>query len=501
MPKVQLEDLGVKPIREDEPVGTDVTYEPEFEELQGEIEKLSSPTAETTDWSKVVGLAWEILSEKAKDLRVATYLSIGLLETEGLEGFSRGVKVLKDLLENFWEGMYPPLKRVRGRVRALEWWAERAAAYLKRVQVPQIPEELASKIKEGLDGIDQALAERLEEPPFFGELRELLDRIPVIAPKKEEPSAAPKAAVTEVSSVEDAQRAMRDALQTLRKVAGLLRGQEPTSPLPYRLMRFCCWGPVDVLPPQEDGKTRLPPPPAQLQSQLQELESQGNWEGLLNLAEGRFPQFIYWLDLQRWVVQGMAGLGEEFSRAREAVEAEVASFIRRLPELPSLSFSDGTPFANEATAKWLEGLRGGGGKVQEPSTVTSGGEDDPLAQAEADARAAMRRGDLQGAVEIIQDGLRSAPSAKDRFLWRMALVRLLLKAKKGDLLLPQIFELDREVKEFRLEEWDPDMAVKALSLIWQGLTMGTGRRDRAQMEELLSRIARLNVLEAMRLKA
>ena len=37
--------LGISPINADQPTGADARYEPEFDKLQAEIDKLSSPTA------------------------------------------------------------------------------------------------------------------------------------------------------------------------------------------------------------------------------------------------------------------------------------------------------------------------------------------------------------------------------------------------------------------------------------------------------------------------
>ena len=79
---MELLDLGKKPISESQPAGEDVSFEAEFETLQNEIEKLSSPTASSgIDWNKVSKLSIAILSEKSKNLLVGTYLCIALLKT------------------------------------------------------------------------------------------------------------------------------------------------------------------------------------------------------------------------------------------------------------------------------------------------------------------------------------------------------------------------------------------------------------------------------------
>ena len=118
-------ELGRKPINESNPVGDDVRYEPEFEQLQQEIDKLSiaSASGEGIDWNYVVKLASLILSEKSKNLQAATYLAAALVETEGVSGLLQGVTVLSDLVSTYWDTFYPPKKRMRGRINALKWWA------------------------------------------------------------------------------------------------------------------------------------------------------------------------------------------------------------------------------------------------------------------------------------------------------------------------------------------------------------------------------------------
>ena len=48
---MDIHSLGKEPIQQDQPAGLDVRYEPEFEQLQAEIDKLSMPSASGgTDW-------------------------------------------------------------------------------------------------------------------------------------------------------------------------------------------------------------------------------------------------------------------------------------------------------------------------------------------------------------------------------------------------------------------------------------------------------------------
>ncbi|RLC09618.1 MAG: hypothetical protein DRI57_21815 [Deltaproteobacteria bacterium] len=72
----------------------DMRYDPEFEKLQSEIGKLSSPTG-ATNWEKVSRLAAGILEEKSKDLLVASYLAVARIHTDGADGLAPGLTIFR----------------------------------------------------------------------------------------------------------------------------------------------------------------------------------------------------------------------------------------------------------------------------------------------------------------------------------------------------------------------------------------------------------------------
>ena len=139
---MDLLEIGTTPISEDNPAGDDVRFEPEFEELENEILKLSSPSmTEGIDWDKLIVLCKGILSEKSKNLIVSNHLCIALLKTEGLEGLANGVHILRGMYENFWENLYPPKKRMRRRVNAISWWSDKIEAELENMEMVVWPKE------------------------------------------------------------------------------------------------------------------------------------------------------------------------------------------------------------------------------------------------------------------------------------------------------------------------------------------------------------------------
>jgi type VI secretion system protein ImpA len=62
---------------------------------------------EPPDWRLVVERATKVLEEKSKDLELAAYLIEALVRTKGFPGLRDGFRLARELVERFWEGLYP----------------------------------------------------------------------------------------------------------------------------------------------------------------------------------------------------------------------------------------------------------------------------------------------------------------------------------------------------------------------------------------------------------
>jgi len=129
------------------------------------------------DWRKVENLASIILSQKAKDLAVASYLNVALVYNRQVDGLAIGLQIYRDLLENFWETLFPTKARMRGRVRTMEWWVEKMETALASLAPASFSTELFQKIKENFDQIDDFISQNVEEPPALSPLRDYFRNI------------------------------------------------------------------------------------------------------------------------------------------------------------------------------------------------------------------------------------------------------------------------------------------------------------------------------------
>ncbi len=63
--------------------------------------------ANPPDWKPVRQLGTKVLAEQAKDLEITAYLIEALLRLEGFAGLRDGFRLARELVEKFWDGLYP----------------------------------------------------------------------------------------------------------------------------------------------------------------------------------------------------------------------------------------------------------------------------------------------------------------------------------------------------------------------------------------------------------
>lgn len=540
------------PVSAAAPAGTSVRYDPEFDTLKEEIDKLSSPSsAGDIDWRRVVDAARSITAAKSKDLLVASYLCVGLFQRDGYAALAPALRGLQGMVEAFWPALFPELGRLRARIAAAEWLVERLTAQL-RYRAPEGGDGQAiADALDALEVLEAAFTERFAgEGPSFGDLRAALRERAEQVPKPQpatapasEASSATTIAATERAAPEPAasapaprpasgpapqapalpsdlgapearDQALKAQFAALKTLAAALRKASSADPLAYQLARVAGWGRVKALPPHVEGTTRVPAGNVgqDAYDRLAALAAAGDWPALLEQSERQYATTILWLDLQYFVHRALTGLGAEHQRARHAVEAETGALVRSFPGLLDLCFDNGFPFAAAETRDWAHGLffaapASGGAPAAAPAARPAAEADEAFADAEGRAREALRAGRTTDAIAILDEATRTAVSRRQRFARRLALARTLAEIKETRLAVAWLDVLDQDVRAFRLEEWEPQLAADALGLLYQcQRTMLRGEWKNVpdaqqRADELYARLAQVAPAAALVLKA
>jgi type VI secretion system protein VasJ len=526
----ELIELGTKPIRPDAPGGDPARDGTEFEALQNEIRKLEAPDQPTVNWELVVRAATSISTSQSKDLLVAAYLALALYEIEGFAGLAVGLHILGDYVDQFWETCFPEIKRLRGRAAAFEWLSERGARAIERARKKPTVESI-NECVERVTAIDDKTGSLLDMPPLLGDLRRALEEAQSSLPQ---PSSAPSASSAPaeggggaaqtyyepapsgpvgIQSVEDAE-SLDKAIEELMRVGDLCatwtRANDPTDPIGYRLSRMLSWRYLRETPPNEDGVTLLPDFDLAVIEQLEQLHGSGEHAAVLEQTEALFPTSPLWFDLTRYAVQALEAQGKEFSPAVDAVVNELATTLKRVPDVIKLKTSGGIPFADDATKKWIaKKVMAASGGIDIGPTADSGGGarvrgGEAFPEAQREARKHARGGKLSQALRLLAEGAARTERLEDRITWKLESARVSMQAGRFEMALAQLEALDDELKRASIEDWDPALCAEILRDLLRCRQQVAQSGDfppaeLARSRELMGRLCRLDVVSALEL--
>lgn len=135
-----LRDDVLQPIAGTNPGGTNLRDDPVYAKIkEARRQEDDAPQGDwvrarkVADWPLVIKLAGDAIATKSKDLELAAWLSEALVRQEGLTGLRAGLGLITELLQRFWEHLYPPIEDGDAGLRAkyLEWLGNRLPTGVK----------------------------------------------------------------------------------------------------------------------------------------------------------------------------------------------------------------------------------------------------------------------------------------------------------------------------------------------------------------------------------
>ncbi len=501
---------------------------PEYDRVATEIAKIGSLQggAGTVAWPVVADNAAMIIRQYAKDIPAATYFSVALCETDGLQGLRVGWRVLFELLDTWWEVATPPIKRLRARVNSIDWWHERVKAFLNKAHEP-IEQALQEELLQLAKDFDSLVGDRLEDCQPFYDIRESVQRLAVIAPapspepdvalevvehapgsatessektvavEAPKPSSSSTATVpppaTPVSSPvvvptvsaqdDDAmQKSTQIFLQAARQHYDISFAQGcPVDVLAWEALYFSVWGHIKTLPPTENGQSMVPAPDENRVHSIRTLMSTGNDAQAVRSAALLAPASPFCLDLHCLLAEALGRLGAQFSGALGVVEQKTRAFVEKCLGIERVQFSDGTPFASDATLAWLESLTASQGAC---------GHEDAVVGVINEARALAGQKQLAKALSLLH-GARAHVGAADVLRLELTQVRLLVQNKAYAVVSPLAQRIVDFLDAHRLDDWDRELCMDALVVVY-------GVWAQSQPEKASAILERLAILDPAR---
>ena len=594
-----LRDDLLNPIPGENPSGESLRYAPVFDKIK-EARRADddAPQGEwqferkTADYPLVIKLAGEALATKSKDLQVAAWLTEAILRKEGFPGLKAGLELIKGLIENFWDTLYPELDDGDAEMRAapLEWLGTRMESALRSVPLTRkganwfqfkesraVGYEAAADTEAKVEARNAAIAEgkmsgeewdsavAATPKAFYAGMEETLDGILEVLESSQrhrrgkvrrrgavvrshadhrggDPAHGSRAAAEEAgggtgrrggSAGQCGGRTCRrggstggsarplgpaprrpiaaepgdqdDAFQRVTAVAAYLRRNDPSSPLPYLLLRGLRWGELRAAGTDVDANL-LEAPPTGARQALKKAANDSDWQQVLELGESAMglPCGRGWLDLQRYVFRAANELG--YYQIASAIRAEVNGLLADYPALRQATLLDDTPAANPETQAWLDEIAPAppaeaayAPPAMEDATEASWAAPDggpEIVDANEVAIQAARSGRPQEAIEILSREATAEKSGRGRFQRRLQLAQLCMSMGYERIAHPILEQLAAEIDSRGLEGWEAASTVaQPLALLYRCLEKLDTAPDLKQ--KVYDRICRLDPLQAL----
>jgi type VI secretion system protein ImpA len=303
-------------------------------------------------------------------------------------------------------------------------------------------------------------------------------------------------------SVAAGPRSADEAAAWIGAAARQIRHERPTEPTAYLLLRGFRWGELRT-PDRRVDPRLLVAPSTDVRTRLKSMLIDANWVDLLNSAEDVLaaPQGRGWLDLQRYALTAVEGLGSDYEAVGAAIRESLRSLLRDLPSLTDQTLMDDSPVANPETMGWLRDakLLPEGVDTTEipelrrtPSTLGRDAYDVAVARA--------RAGDPRGAMDLLMRESAREKSTRARFMRRAQAAEIMVGAGMSEVAFPILRELVEQIDSFRLEEWESgDTVAQPLGLLYRcAVSLGS---DGIDAGALYDRVCRLDPVRAIQIKS
>lgn len=497
-------DLIIKPVPGDSPMGASINYEADFDACKNEIGKIGN-----IDYALIETSCRKLLDEKSKDIRLLCFLSLVYLRDAKWGSFADIFEGFVKLAQQNYEALFPD--RERARQNAIKWLSEPRYNETIAAQKPAEADYAhINRLLTALTSLKTILQEKFPEgSPFPSGLFTSVQNWEKACKPKPKPEVAPGA--TPGQAVGDPMDTPKQAQTIARKAAGFLIEKEPQRPMGFRLMRSLRWDLFEKAPPAENGKTQLAPPPADLVASLTTSLGNKEFKPTLDKAEAAFAAAAnhLWLGLQRVAALACHGLGEPYKPVETAIQYETGLFVKRFPDIMNLSFSDGTPFCDEATKEWIAASvmpvfsAGGAATSKKEEAETSG---DRVESEKKQVATLTAAGKTEAALDLLQNAIRNSSNERDNFRRSILVCNLLVTAKQPDIALSILDSLDSKIQLYHLDKWDPDLAVEAWGIMVKVLKVARTNKSPqmlASMAEkqntILSKISQIDPKKAFSL--
>lgn len=350
------------PIEPEQPAGHFDSEDETYQAIDQEMVKMGGLHEASIDWPFIDEAARQYLTGQCKHFRIVGHLLAAWMRTRQWRQWADAVSVLAGMIERFWDSAQPkpgPTGHLakRKQVDALMLRLADAVGMLDRMSFS--PQEQL-KAEQALTRLRRSAEAASLDLQVLDQLQAALARhsergLQLSAMSADSPSSNEHSHRAFNENVIAAQGNERERRRAILTMAELANQQDPYDPVGYQLRRFGLWSHLHAAPLiARDRRTELMAVPNDIVVRYQEaLTSNAADIELLQRLEKSVTASPYWMRGSFLAASVASRL--EMEEVATAICHSTQRFVRRLPALLELCFSDGTPFIDTQTHAWLTG--------------------------------------------------------------------------------------------------------------------------------------------------
>ncbi|KAF7769675.1 type VI secretion system protein VasJ [Pseudoalteromonas citrea] len=438
--------------------GEDLKYEDSFKAL-----KSSSSGVGEVDFKALFILGTDLLATKTKDLRVMSYTCLAASSEYGVEGLIASLSVFNSLVNEFTAHIHPLKPRARGSVHT--WFLQqqgRLRGIIEQHKQPTAQQWHALNIQ--VNEYGQSSARQLDEEA--GPLADLTQWIEQGCKSNPLVIESPAEAMSSQGTQDIASPAQ---IEPTQQGAGVVKNIDSDSVfiaqtrvlISYdkeakryermvKMARATRWSGLK-LPPNEQGKTRLPAPRTAAFAPIENALMNADHEQGLIKAEALFMEgaMHFNLNLQVLTIELLRKLG--LGNLERWLSVQVLALINECAGLLSLTYDDGTPFCSAKSKTVLDEIKES--ITPQASSAVKAPDEDIQKSAFSLADDAKLHQALQRVDELPQNCAYSKARAD------LLKARVLMRADNPVLAKPLFLKLIDQVETQQLAAWHRDFAM------------------------------------------
>ena len=492
------------------PAGQDLKYDDAFVQIELEVDKSYSVSAEEdTDWQNVKNNCNDFLKMKSKDLKIAVWWLFANWHLDKWTGLSQSLVVFNQFLEKYNESLFP--KPVKARQNTLVWLesiltreivekklfqdeltnsAELSELFQSTQntfkELMQSDDNYFSKIIRHLKSLEVQTVKSIPEQLTHKEKKADLDQKEML---KQEPQKEEKPILT-IKNKDEASKVFQNFKKSASMLSEYYRKENPFDLKAIKISRLLSWINVEDIPVHKEGLTQINPPSETTLLKIRESFESGEKEEVFKLLQTTLERSPYWLDGHYESYKILEEAGKHYE-AQEILNNLIA-FIRSHKGLEDLKFKNDTPFISHELEHFLHT------KITDNEEQTK---KDAAADVMEDIFAKIKKitqnHQTKEAMQLLQNEYNAALNYEDKFKLRLELVKLNIINKKNKMTSALLSGLEQDVQKYHLDEWHPDLALEVYTLF---LKHFDGQQNEEKINNVYERLCKIDVSQAFNLK-